>query len=247
MLRMLSIGKVAKLYGISHDTLRFYDKKGLLKPMVDVRTGYRSYSLESLSMLDMIVLGRTLGIPLSRLGETFDSGDISAHEILLKEQSDIVRLRLQELRETEKRIGHLLSVVERAQAYAEGERDELAKPLTLRRYLVSELLDSPELAHKLDGCSEYLLFRRGRGGSFAEDEGAAYYAVGDACEHESADGFTVARGSACWACRGTLADIRMRVRAVCEGRANAAFVRFDYCVPHRDGNHEYLCAVVVPK
>ncbi len=41
---MFLIGELAKLFNISTDTLRYYDKIGLLKPKYDKDNGYRYYT-----------------------------------------------------------------------------------------------------------------------------------------------------------------------------------------------------------
>lgn len=51
MQTILKIGEVNKIYGVSLDTLRYYDKIGLLKPIVDPNNSYRYYSLDHLDRL----------------------------------------------------------------------------------------------------------------------------------------------------------------------------------------------------
>ncbi|WP_281532626.1 MerR family DNA-binding transcriptional regulator, partial [Anaerocolumna aminovalerica] len=66
---LLRIGQVSKLYGISLDTLRHYDRKGLLKPIIDSQNDYRYYSLEHLDILEMILVGKYINIPLDQMKE----------------------------------------------------------------------------------------------------------------------------------------------------------------------------------
>lgn len=42
----LLTGQVSKIFNISKDTLRYYDKMGLLKPEINKSNGYRYYSQE---------------------------------------------------------------------------------------------------------------------------------------------------------------------------------------------------------
>ncbi|WP_434369237.1 MerR family DNA-binding transcriptional regulator [Peribacillus frigoritolerans] len=52
MQNKLSIGEMAKLRGVTVDTLRHYDKIGLLKPFhIDPETGYRYYSISQYEAL----------------------------------------------------------------------------------------------------------------------------------------------------------------------------------------------------
>ena len=51
----LTIGQMAKLNHISEQSLRLYDREGLLSPFVkDENTGYRYYHIIQSARLDMI-------------------------------------------------------------------------------------------------------------------------------------------------------------------------------------------------
>ena len=41
---MYTIGQVAKFLGMSRDTLKFYEEKGLARPVQDQENDYRHYS-----------------------------------------------------------------------------------------------------------------------------------------------------------------------------------------------------------
>ena len=49
---LFSIGQVSKMFNMSHDTLRYYDKIGLVKPSIRKENGYRYYSMKELELLD---------------------------------------------------------------------------------------------------------------------------------------------------------------------------------------------------
>lgn len=85
---LLQIGQVSKLYGISLDTLRHYDRKGLLKPIVDPKNDYRYYSLEHLDILEMILIGKYIKIPLDQMKERIDSESIDGYLSMVKEQKE---------------------------------------------------------------------------------------------------------------------------------------------------------------
>ncbi|MBB6094959.1 MerR family copper efflux transcriptional regulator [Povalibacter uvarum] len=65
----LSIGRLAKLANVSTDTIRFYEKAGLLAPPVRRPSGFREYSLIDLKRLKFIRCGRFLGFSLEEIGE----------------------------------------------------------------------------------------------------------------------------------------------------------------------------------
>ena len=61
----LSIGKVAKLKGVSIKSLRYYDEIGVFRPAYTYPvTNYRYYKEEQLPLLDAVSLCIELGIAL---------------------------------------------------------------------------------------------------------------------------------------------------------------------------------------
>lgn len=99
--QLLRIGQVCKLYGISLDTLRHYDKIGLLKPIVTEPSGYRYYSFEQLDILEMILAGRSLDISLENLQKRLASGEIEDYILLVKEQQAAIEERKKALQQLE--------------------------------------------------------------------------------------------------------------------------------------------------
>ncbi|EOR25353.1 transcriptional regulator, MerR family protein [Clostridium sartagoforme AAU1] len=94
MQKLLRIGQVSNLYNISLDTLRYYDRKDLLKPIVDKQNGYRYYSLEHLDILEMILIGKYLEIPLEQMKEKIDSESISGYLNMMEEQNQSIEEKL---------------------------------------------------------------------------------------------------------------------------------------------------------
>lgn len=88
----LSIGEVAKIRNIDAQSLRYYEKIGILIPAyVNPENGYRYYSLEQLPILDMIILCINLDIPLKRLKEYFDDSGQFEFERLLNDGRKIAK------------------------------------------------------------------------------------------------------------------------------------------------------------
>lgn len=90
MQNLLRIGQVSNLYNISLDTLRYYDRKDLLKPIVDEENGYRYYSLEHLDILEMILIGKYLEIPLEEMKEKIASENINEYLAMIEKQNSII-------------------------------------------------------------------------------------------------------------------------------------------------------------
>lgn len=84
MSQYLKINEFAKLRNINVNSLRYYEKLGILTPAkTDPRTGYRYYLPEQLGLLDTIILCIHLGIPLKELDTYTDSqGNMNERKIL---------------------------------------------------------------------------------------------------------------------------------------------------------------------
>ena len=64
-----SIGQVAKQSGISVETIRYYEKEGLLKEPERKESGYRQYKQEAIARLSFIQQAKELGFSLKEIGE----------------------------------------------------------------------------------------------------------------------------------------------------------------------------------
>lgn len=98
-LQKLSIGQMAELNHVSEQTLRLYDKEGLLVPRcVDPVTGYRYYHIIQSAKLDLIQNMKIYGMTLRQIRSFLDSNDPSALRALLTEQADSIEERIRQLR-----------------------------------------------------------------------------------------------------------------------------------------------------
>lgn len=79
---MYAISEMASLFGVSRQTLIYYDKIGLFKPAYVNDRGYRFYSPTQIPFMRLICMLRDLGLELEeidRLTSTFDIGEMAAH------------------------------------------------------------------------------------------------------------------------------------------------------------------------
>ncbi len=68
---MLTIGEVSRLYGVTLRALRFYEQRGLLKPIR--RGGARFYDGAQKVRLQMILKGKHLGFTLTEITELLEA------------------------------------------------------------------------------------------------------------------------------------------------------------------------------
>ncbi|MDE7273536.1 MAG: MerR family transcriptional regulator [Lachnospiraceae bacterium] len=76
-------GELAELAGVSSRTIRYYDKKGLLKPVAYTEGGYRLYDRQSAMQLQKIKLLQYAGLSLKQIDRMIESqSEESLAEIL---------------------------------------------------------------------------------------------------------------------------------------------------------------------
>jgi len=108
-----TIGKFGRIAGISPKTLRFYDEKGLLKPVGYSEAGYRYYDEASFVTLQRILLLRYLGMPLEQIKETVCSSTLSLEESL-QEQKKL-------LNEKKRHLDRVIDAVDKVQTAEAGQ------------------------------------------------------------------------------------------------------------------------------
>lgn len=65
----ISIGKLAQAASVSIDTIRFYEKSGLLRAPARRPSGFRDYALRDLVQLKFVRRARQLGFSLQEIAE----------------------------------------------------------------------------------------------------------------------------------------------------------------------------------
>ena len=118
----MTIAQVSQKYGVSADTLRYYERIGLLPPVGRTKSGIRDYTEEDCNWVNFIKCMRGAGLPVETLIEyvgLFGQGDetIPARTELLMEQR----------RQLAARIGEMQAVLDRLDKKIEGYESHLLK------------------------------------------------------------------------------------------------------------------------
>ncbi|MFA7185579.1 MAG: MerR family transcriptional regulator [Victivallales bacterium] len=101
-MKTLTIGRLAKEFGLSRSTLLYYDSIGLLCPDERNESGYRIYSERDRARLKEICLYRNTGMPLEEISKLLSrkAGEKDIHELLKKRlkaiNGEIVRFKQQQ-------------------------------------------------------------------------------------------------------------------------------------------------------
>ncbi|GAA0181746.1 MerR family transcriptional regulator [Clostridium sediminicola] len=105
MKQKLTIGEFAKLKNVTTETLRHYDRIGLLKPIeIDPKTGYRYYSIFQEEELGTIKDLRQLGMSIDEIKKYFNNRNLKQSINILKDKHDDLKKRIQELQQLEESI-----------------------------------------------------------------------------------------------------------------------------------------------
>ena len=99
----MTIAEVSRKYDISADTLRYYERIGLIPPVPRTRGGLRDYGEESCGWIQLMKCMRAAGVQIEALIEyvdLFQQGDatLDARKALLVEQRDQLVSRMAEMR-----------------------------------------------------------------------------------------------------------------------------------------------------
>lgn len=105
----MRIGELGKAAGVDIETIRFYEKSGLLPAPVRSENGYRAYSDRHLERLSFIRHCRALDIPLADVQRLLDfvahpEADCGDIDRLIDEQLAKVTARLASMRALEKQL-----------------------------------------------------------------------------------------------------------------------------------------------
>lgn len=65
----MKIGQIAKASGVRIDTLRYYEKEGLIRPSFRTDAGYREYDQSAVQQMQFILKAKALGFSLQEIRE----------------------------------------------------------------------------------------------------------------------------------------------------------------------------------
>lgn len=65
----MTVSKFARAAGTSPDTVRYYERLGLLPPAARTRSGYRQFDHEDVERMSFIRAAQRLGLALAEIGE----------------------------------------------------------------------------------------------------------------------------------------------------------------------------------
>ena len=114
----MTIAEVSRKFDISPDTLRYYEKIGLLPPVPRTRSGIRDYDEASCNWIELMKCMRAAGVQIEALiqyVELYQKGDetLDARKALLMEQREQLTSRMADMQRSLDRLNYKISLYEK--------------------------------------------------------------------------------------------------------------------------------------
>jgi len=113
----MKIAEVSEKYGLSADTLRYYERVGLLPSVTRTESGIREFSEVDIKRVEFIKCMRSAGLPVEVLTEYIalvQQGDstIVARKAILSEQRELLQARMREMQKTLDLLNYKIDIYE---------------------------------------------------------------------------------------------------------------------------------------
>ena len=105
----MTIAQVSEKYGLSADTLRYYERVGLIPPVPRAKSGVRDYDEASCGWIELVKCMRAAGVRIEVLREYAalvrqGDGTIGARKALLEAQREELEARMADMRASLERL-----------------------------------------------------------------------------------------------------------------------------------------------
>jgi DNA-binding transcriptional MerR regulator len=127
----MRIAEVSEKYDLSVDTLRYYERVGLIPPVNRTNSGIRDYNELDLRRVEFIKCMRAAGLPINVLTEYIrlvQIGDdtIEERKEILIEQREQLLTRMEDMQKTLDKLNYKIDLYGNALLLKEQELSELA-------------------------------------------------------------------------------------------------------------------------
>lgn len=273
MNRLLRIGQVSNLYGISLDTLRYYDRKGLLTPIVDEQNGYRYYSAEQLDTLELILVAKHLEIPLELIKAYIQSESIAGYQSMLQKQMQQIEYKQESLRQLLDHNTHMLDLLKRIEHH---RNDTSFSSVQIKRnvnitifkaelkMLLQSRTDSDSVIPGVESFNQWIFHNVNEEGEITEDDQTIGFSYHGEIAHakklheylnqmtkEGRSELSHLRGSYRHICFwGKEAELKQFLELLCKHfklRNSEVHIHFGFALLHKDNRHDYWAEIYFPE
>ena len=143
--RHYRIVEISKLFGIGQDSLRYYERLGILTPHRQAN-GYRAYDLNDLYKLTIIKDLRRFDMPLTEIGAYLNNQSVEKTAEMLDHELDLIAEEMHRLEERAQAVRRRARELDRARKSETGTFDLVERPLRRCVQLVAHM----ELDEEMD-------------------------------------------------------------------------------------------------
>ena len=117
----MTIAEVSKKYNLTQDTIRYYERIGLLPEIPRTKSGIRDFDEKSCKWIEFIKCMRAAGMPIEALIEYMNlikqgKKTIVARKQLLIEQRDVLLKKQEEIKNTIERLDYKIELYNEIEA-----------------------------------------------------------------------------------------------------------------------------------
>ncbi|MBI9011416.1 MAG: MerR family transcriptional regulator [Clostridiales bacterium] len=109
MRKLITKGEVAELLKMTKSQIRFYEKKGLLQPIID-DNGYALYTFDHLDTLEMILLLKELDTPISEIKKILCDEENYDYEAIIQRSHQNLTKEIKRLTQKQKMLENKLNL-----------------------------------------------------------------------------------------------------------------------------------------
>ncbi len=111
----MQISEVANQYGLTVDTLRYYEKESLIGPIKKEKNGIRNYDENDLKRIEFVKCMRSAGVEVSflkRYMKLYDEGEHTLEERknILIEQRKILKAKIDKMQEAYQKLNYKIDL-----------------------------------------------------------------------------------------------------------------------------------------
>ena len=114
----MQISEVAEKFGLTTDTLRYYEREGMIGPISKGKNGIRNYDENDIRRIQFVKCMRAAGVEISflkRYLQLFDEGDKTVKERreILVEQRRILKEKLDAMQEAYDKLNYKIDLYDK--------------------------------------------------------------------------------------------------------------------------------------
>jgi DNA-binding transcriptional MerR regulator len=150
------IGELSKIFKISTDTLRYYDKINLLKPDDCGDNGYRHYGIRKFFKLSRILFLKNLDISLDEIKDYMEHKNTKNLMIMLKTKEEELDEKIAKLTNLKGKISGKLSILENIDADFDNIQIKELPELAGVFLSVNDVKDDEEIKKSIKNTEKYM-------------------------------------------------------------------------------------------